>query len=210
MFPNCHLPGPRHSYPVPQRNVFPGRPAVTCSVPCQRGFSLLELTIIVLILSIMAAAAAPFFYTSNAEKLDAAVDVQVEAMRFARTEALRVGKEIGFRQQNAQKRMRVFSIDTSTAPWTVVYDIYHPVSKKIWDINIDDHPYAAADTVSTTKVFRGTCNTPSNIYFDKVSGTARCTDPETVPLERYDVTLTLGNDSRTVSLNGFSGKVTVQ
>ena len=176
----------------------------------EQGYSLLELTIIVLVLSIMAAAAVPFFYDSSSEKLDSAVDIQVEAMRFARTEAQRLGAPVGFRQQNAQKRMRVFNVDTGATPWTPVYDIYHPVSKKIWDIRLDNHPYAAADSVSTNKVFRGTCNTPSNIYFDSISGSARCTDPETVPLELYEVTLTLGNESRTVSLNGFSGKVTVQ
>ena len=59
------------------------------------------------------------------------------------------------------------------------------------------------------KSFHGTCNTPSNIYFD-AHGAARCADPETVPLELYEVTLKLGNETRIVSLNGYSGKVTVQ
>ena len=130
-------------------------------------------------------------------------------MRYARTEAMRRGEPMGFRQQNGQKRMRVYSLDTGTAPWTVIYDQYHPVSKQLWDIKIDDHPFAAADSVSTVKDFRGTCNTPANIYFD-AQGIARCADPETVPVVSYVVTLTLEHDTRTVSLDGFSGKVTVQ
>ena len=146
----------------------------------QGGYSLTELTIIVLILSIMAAATVPFFYGTSSEQLEAAVDVQTEAIRCARAEAQRRGTPIGFRQQNVQKRMRVFSVDTSGSPWTAVYDVYHPVSKKLWDISLDEHPYAEADLVDTTKVFRGTCNTPSNIYFD-ANGIARCTDPETIP-----------------------------
>ena len=122
---------------------------------------------------------------------------------------MRRGVPMGFRQQNGQKRMRVYSLDTSTTPWVTLFDVYHPVSKKLWDIRLDEHPFAAADTVSANRVFRGTCNTFSNVYFD-ATGIARCADPETVPVERYDVILTLGSESRTVSLDGFSGKVSIQ
>lgn len=175
----------------------------------RHGYSLLELTLVVLILGIMAAAVIPSFFSNDPAQLDLAAEIQAEAIRYARMEAMRRGEPMGFRQQNAQKRMRVFNLDTGTAPWTVIYDVYHPVSKKLWDIRLDEHPFAAADAVSTVKDFRGTCNTPSNIYFDS-NGIARCADPETVPVERYEVTLTLGSESRIVSLDGFSGKVTIQ
>ncbi len=173
------------------------------------GYSLLELTAVIAILGITAAVVMPNFSSTHSSKLDAAAEIQAEAMRYARAEAMRRGDPMGFRQQNAQKRMRVFNLDTATAPWTVIYDVYHPVSKKIWDIRLDAHPFAYADTVSTTKVFQGTCAKPSNIYFDR-NGIARCAEPETVPLELYEVTLILGSETRTVSLDGFSGKVTIQ
>lgn len=173
------------------------------------GYSLLELTLVVLILGIMAAAVIPSFFSNSIEKLDAAAEIQAEAIRYAHSEAIRRGKPMGFRQQNGQKRIRVYSLDTGTAPWTVVYDVYHPVSKKIWDIRLDEHPFAAADTVTANRVWRGSCNTFSNVYFDG-NGIARCADPETVPLERYDIVLTLGDQTRTISLNGYSGKVVIQ
>ena len=175
----------------------------------QLGVSLLELTLVVAILGVLALVVIPQFSSPDPNKLELAAEIQAQAMRFARNEALRRGEPIGFRQQNAQKRMRVFSLDTGTAPWTVIYDIYHPIHKQLWDIRLDEHPFAAADDVSTTKVFRGTCNKPSNIYFT-AQGLARCADPETVPVERYDVTVTLGEHTRTVSLDGFTGKVTIQ
>ncbi len=175
----------------------------------RHGYSLLELTLVVLILGIMAAAVIPTFFSTDPGKLDLAAELQAEAIRYARTEAMRRGEPIGFRQQNVQKRMRVYSLDTATAPWTVVYDVYHPVSKKLWDIKLDDHPFAAADTVATVRNFRGGCNTISNVYFDR-NGIARCADPETVPVELYEIILTLDSETRTVSLDGFSGKVTVQ
>jgi len=175
----------------------------------QFGMSLLELTIVVAILGVLVLVLFPRFPSADPARLDLAAEIQADAMRYARTEAMRREEPVGFRQQNAQKRVRVFNLDTTTSPWTVVYDLYHPIHKQLWDISLDDHPFAEADGVSTSKFFRGTCNTPSNIYFD-AHGIARCADPETIPLERYDVTLTLENHTRTVSLDGYSGKVTIQ
>ena len=175
----------------------------------QSGVSLLELTLVVAILSVLAMIVVPQFSSTDPTQLDLAAEIQAEAMRYARTEAMRRGEPIGFRQQNAQKRMRVYSLDTNTTPWTVVYDQYHPISKKLWDIKLDDHPFAAADSVSTAKDFRGTCNTAANIYFD-ANGIARCANPETVAVASYVITLTLEDYTRTVTLDGFSGKVTVQ
>ena len=178
-------------------------------LPRELGLSLPELVIVVAILGIVAVVAIPNLSSTDPQKLDLAAEIQAEAMRYARTEAMRRGEPIGFRQQNTQQRMRVYSLDTGTSPWTVVYDVYHPISKQLWDIRLDNHYFAAADDVSTTKLFRGTCNTPANIYFD-AHGIARCADPETVLVEHYDVILTLGNHTRTVSLQGVTGRVTVQ
>jgi prepilin-type N-terminal cleavage/methylation domain-containing protein len=175
----------------------------------QLGVTLLELTLVVAILGVIAVVVIPQLSTSGVPRLDLAAEIQAEAMRFARTEAMRRGEPVGFRQQNAEQRMRVFSLDTGTSPWTVRYDVYHPVSKQLWDISLAGHSFAEATTVASNKNFRGDCNTPSNVYFD-TNGIARCADPETTLLERYEVLLTLGNHSRTVSLEGISGKVTIE
>ncbi len=167
------------------------------------------MTVVVAILGVVAFIVYPQLSSTDPAKLELAAEIQAEAMRYARTEAMRLGAPVGFRQENGQKRMRVYSLDTSTTPWTVTYDVYHPISKQLWDVALDDHPFAAADGVSTTKGFRGNCDAPSNIYFD-AHGTARCADPNTTPLERYEVTLTLGNHTRVVALDGYSGKVTIR
>ena len=173
------------------------------------GYSLIELTLVVAMLGITALAVIPSFSSTDPAPLDLAAHEFAEAIRYARTEAMRTGLPHGFRQQNGQKRMRVYSLNTSTSPWTLVYDIYHPVSKKIWDIKLDDHPYARADTVDNVRVFRGNCNNFSNVYFDR-TGIARCANPETVLVDSFDITLTLGNHSRVVMLDGITGHVSVQ
>ena len=173
------------------------------------GVTLVELLVVVSILGVVALVAIPDFRSSNPQTLDLAAEEFANAMRFARSEAMRTGEPRGFRQQSGAKRIRVFRPDTGTAPWTLVYDVHHPLSKQLYDIELDTHPFAAADSVSLTPTFTGTCNVQGNIYFDS-NGTPRCADPETVLLEQFDVTLTLGTHSRVVTLHGITGRVTVQ
>lgn len=175
----------------------------------ERGYSLLELLAVVIILGIAASVAIPDISTTDPNKLDLAAEEVAQAMRYARSEALRTGEPRGFRQQSTEKRIRVFRPDTSSSPWTLNYDIYHPVSKKLYDIDLDSHPFARADSLSHNRVYRGTCNQPGSVYFDS-SGIPRCTDPETVLLDQFDVTLTLGNHTRVVTLHKLTGRVTVQ
>lgn len=175
----------------------------------ETGYTLVEILIVVALLGIVAAVAVPNFSSVDPQPLDLAAEEIANAMRFARSEAMRRGAPIGFRQQSSQQRIRVFRADTGTSPWTLNYDVYHPHSKHLYDIELDSHAFAAADSVSPNRVYRGTCNTPGRVYFDS-NGTPWCADPETVLLEQFDVTLTLGSHSRVVTLHGISGRVTVQ
>ncbi|MDX2456376.1 MAG: GspH/FimT family pseudopilin [Gammaproteobacteria bacterium] len=174
-----------------------------------RGVTLPELLIVLTILGVAAAVAIPSLSSSNPQTLDLAAEEFANAMRFARSEALRTGEPRGFRQKSSNKRIRVFRLDTATAPWTPNYDVYHPVSKQLYDIDLNSHPFAAADNLTHNRTYRGSCNKPGNVYFDS-SGIPRCADPETVLLEQFDVTLTLGPHSRVVTLHGITGRVTVQ
>jgi len=173
------------------------------------GVTLVELLVVITILGVVAVVAIPDFRSGEPAQLDLAADEIAEAMRFARSEAIRLGNPRGFRQQSSAKRIRVFRPDTGTSPWTLNYDIHHPLSKQLYDIDLNTHPFAAADTLSHNRVYRGACNTPGNVYFDS-NGTPWCADPENVLLEQFDVTLTLSAHSRVVTLHGITGRVTIQ
>jgi len=175
----------------------------------EHGFTLVELLIVVIILGVAATVAIPDLSTTNTSKLDLAAAEIAGAMRFARSESMRQGVPRAFRQQASQKRIRVFRPDTSVSPWDPVFDVYHPLSKQLYDIDLDDHSFAAADDVTNNAVYRGSCNSIGNIYFD-VNGTPWCTDPETVLLDYLEVTLTAGRHTRIVKLHGITGRVTVQ
>ncbi len=175
----------------------------------QAGFSLLELTLVVLILGIMAAVMIPDSSPSTEHRLDLAAQIQADAMRFARSEAIRRGEPMGFRQENGPRRMRVYRLDTSTAPWTTIFDVHHPVTKQPYDILLGHNPTTENVTVTANPDFAGICNTPGTVYFDK-HGMARCADPENVRVNQYEVTLTLAGSSRTVTLHGPNGRVRIQ
>ena len=177
--------------------------------PRSQGITLLETLMVVSILGVVAVVAVPGFRSAEPRQLELAAKEFAEAIRFARSEAVRLGEPRGFRLQSSTKRIQVFRADTSTAPWTPVYDIYHPVSRKPFDIELDKHPFAAAENLNRNTTFRGTCNKTGDIYFDR-SGTPWCADPETVLLEQFDITFTQGVYTRVVTLHGLTGRVTVQ
>jgi len=173
------------------------------------GITLVEILVVISILGVVAVAAIPDFSSGEPARLDLAAEEFAKAMRFARNEAIRTGEPRGFRGTVDPRRIRVFRPDTNTSPWTVNYDIYHPVSKKIYDIHLRDHPFATVDSMSSNRVYRGTCNKPANVYFD-TTGTPWCADPENVLLEQFELTLTLGPHTRVVTLHGITGRVTIQ
>ncbi len=175
----------------------------------QYGYTLVELSLVVLILVIMAAAVIPSLMPADSGKLQVAAQEIADAMRFARSEAMRLRQPRGFRVVFPEKKVRVFRPDTGAVPWTPVYDIYHPVSKKLYTIVLDEQLFAAADSVSGTRLYRGACNKRPYAYFD-ANGIPRCLDPQTVLLERYDVTLKTGSHQLVVSLEPITGQVTIQ
>ena len=175
----------------------------------QRGYTLVELTLVVLVLGIMAAAVIPALTPADSGKLHVAANEVADAMRFARSEAMRLHQPIGFRFFVTQKEIQVYRPDTSSVPWTAVYDIYHPVSKKKYKFKLDEQLFAATDSASIVRNYRGICRTPAKIYFD-ANGTARCLDPSTTLLDEYVVTLSTGDHTRVVSLDPITGRVTIQ
>ena len=63
--------------------------------------------------------------------------------------------------------------------------------------------------MTNDRVFYGTCDDASFVYFN-AHGVPWCGNPETVLVERFGFTLALGPHTRTVTLDGITGRVTVQ
>jgi len=200
---------------VRKRTIQPGAvDCVTLLCPARNatrecGFSLHELLFVVVIIGLIATVMTPAKGPGDGVKLDLAAAEIADALRFARSEALRLGVARGVRAQALEKRVRVFSMNTLTSPATLVYDVYHPVDKKLYDRDLGLVPYNFSGSIVQTQTFRGTCDAPENIYFDAV-GTPWCADPETVLVEKLVIALSLGSASRSITVHGINGRVTVQ
>lgn len=194
----------RHRHP----RVF-GSPESSPNSGLQRGYTFFELLMVVVLVGMLATVMVPSLAPSETTKLDLAATEIADAMRFARSEALRLGVARGFRQLSSEKRIRIFSLDSLTSPATLVYDVYHPIDKQLYDKDLTRQPFAFAGTIRQAQAFRGTCDTPDSIYFD-AGGVPWCTDPDDVLLEDLELKLILGSDIRRVYLHGISGRVTVQ
>ena len=153
--------------------------------------------------------AIPNLSASDPSKLDLAVSEFAEAMRFARAEAIRTGEPHGVRRQSPQNRIRVFSLDQSGTPWTRVYDVRHPVSKKLYDIDLDDHPFARVDAMDSRSSWGASCNDVSTVWFDAI-GVPRCLDPGTSLVLSFETDFTLGGDTRTLVLDPVTGRPRVR
>ncbi len=174
----------------------------------QRGASLLEITLVVAILGIIAAVMIPNLPSPTEHEIDLAATEVAEAVRFARNEAIRTGIPHGFRTTTSEQRIQIFWADTNTTPPTPVYDVYHPVEKTLYDVDLTSHPIVSTDSFSGNRSYRGTCDDPSFIAFDN-NGTPYCGNPLNVILEQADLILTKGLSTRTITLHGITGRVTI-
>ncbi len=182
---------------------------VTGNSNTQAGYSLLEIAIVVLIMGVIASVMIPNFSSTDSTRLDTAAQLYAEAIRFARSESMRGGKLYAFKQRNSVRHIIVRSVDQSTSPWSLKTDVDHPVSKKKYKVELDNISGMQGITTSRTPIFRGTCNTRRKIYFDR-QGRAFCLDPENVPVISFSVNFKLNGQTRSVLLDGLTGRVSIQ
>ena len=178
-------------------------------VALSKGFSLLELLLVLMVMGIVAVAAIPDLSSGDHHRLELAAEEIAGAIRFARGEAIRIGEPLGFHLQTTDARIRVISADTGSNPWTPRYNVEHPGDHDFYDIHLADNSLAGIKNISSYATFYGNCNDHDLIYFD-ASGTPWCGDSDGPLLKHYVITLSFDTLSRVVSLHGITGRVTVQ
>lgn len=175
----------------------------------QRGFSLVELSIVVVLLGMVAAIAMPSLSTSEEYRLALAQSDVADAVRFARDESRRTGIVHGVSASNANNRVRVFRLDEGQNPNARIFDVYHPVWKQIYTVKLDAEPYRGVILTAVAGQLSGACNDPTNIVFDS-AGVARCFEPVTTRIGDASISLSLGDFERTVAIGSYTGRVTSQ
>jgi prepilin-type N-terminal cleavage/methylation domain-containing protein len=186
-----------------------GRLQSSAAVRSQRGFSLFELLFVMALIGLLATVMLPSKGPSDSIKLDLAASEIADALRFARSEALRQGVPHGVRFQRDEKRVRVYSMDTGTSPATPVFDIYHPVDRNIYDRQLAAMPFDFSGVMHVAPAGHGSCNNIEDFYFD-ADGVPWCADPDDVLLYEIKIALRIGNELGAVWLHGITGRVTIE
>jgi prepilin-type N-terminal cleavage/methylation domain-containing protein len=173
------------------------------------GVTLVELLVVIAILGIAAGAAIPFLSSTAPQRLDAATSAVADAIRFARNESIRTGIPHGFAISTSPPAIRLFSANMGTSPPTPVYDVRDPLSKQLYRVDLTAASYLSVDSLSQNPGFHGSCTTAGEIVFD-ARGTPYCRNPYPVFLRRDSLTFRVGGLNRVLTLEGSSGRVSVQ
>jgi len=173
-----------------------------------QGISLLEMSLAVLVLSIIAAVAIPNLAANDPVKLDIAAKEIAAAIRFAQSEARRTKSLYGIDTDATNERVRVYRLP-GLLP---VYDVYHPVDKKLYDINLKTHPFAAGvDLVSANFSFSGGLSSSTYLGFNS-EGYPKYSAPSgnDAMLTGGTIILGYGGEQRIINISPMTGRVTVQ
>lgn len=175
----------------------------------QDGRTLLEMLIVVAIIGLVAATAVSSSSSTHLHRLMLAGSEVADAFRFAREEARRTGIVHGVSTDVPNNLIRVFRLDQGPNPNLKVYDVYQPITKQLYAVNIDGTPYAGVVLNGYGGQMVGSCSDPGNIAFD-AGGVVRCVQPIATRINNASVELTAGQLVRTVVIDSYSGRVTVQ
>jgi len=116
----------------------------------QAGFSLLELSIVVLILGIMALVMIPDSSPTSQQKLDLAANQIAQALRFAHSEALRTGEHHGVTISQVTQTITVKKWDMTTDPVSTELIPYHPVDKQSFVFDADTMSLAPGVSITNS------------------------------------------------------------
>lgn len=174
-----------------------------------RGYTLLEMVIVVAVLATIAALAIPTDSPNRSQTLRLAASELADALRFAREAAQRSGTVHGVSTDTSGNQIRVFRLDEGPNPNLAVFDVYHPITKQIYVVNFSASPYRDINIAAVGGQMTGACNDPENIAFD-LSGVVRCTEPIATRIRNAAIQLDSGSMSLSVLVDEYTGRVAIQ
>ncbi|GHA15235.1 pilus assembly FimT family protein [Oceanisphaera arctica] len=176
-----------------------------------RGKSLAELLLVVTLLGALALVVMPSLTALGPERVELAAVEVAGAIRFAQSEARRSGAEHGVLLNTATQRLRVYRIDDSGPSPVVVFDVYHPLDKQLYDVSFaTDARYQPVRLDEATFVYQGVAGSQQDIGF-LASGEPRYLDGITPRLlVSGTVTLSDGNHQQQLNVAPITGRITRQ
>ncbi|MDH3589121.1 MAG: prepilin-type N-terminal cleavage/methylation domain-containing protein [Gammaproteobacteria bacterium] len=180
----------------------------------RRGYTLLELVIVVSVLGIIAAIVVPNTGADSDEKLRLAAEEVAGAIRFARSETLRTGEVHGLTVSQVTQKVTVKKYDVTTDPISSLGTLIHPIDKQPYDFNVNTKSTTRGVTISNSQdVFSYTgLGERRSLIFDAY-GTPKWivgSGPTTYLLSDSNIELSFKGQQRVVRVAAITGRVTVQ
>ncbi len=173
----------------------------------QRGFTLVEMLIVIVILGIVAIVAIPLLSSNDPQKLSVAAEETANTLRFALSEAKRTGGYVLVDGKSTAARLKLYYSNSSANLTTAIND---PLTKRTLDLNVANSAFSQGVTL-TPKFMQGSVGYPQLLIGPGLSqlqvfdGTLN-----KGPLQANSgVLLTLGSQSVMVSINQTTGLVTL-
>ncbi|MBT8441071.1 MAG: prepilin-type N-terminal cleavage/methylation domain-containing protein [Gammaproteobacteria bacterium] len=176
----------------------------------EQGYTLTELVVTLSIMAIIAAIAIPDFTSDETAKLDIATANVVGAIRFAHSESIRTGLRYGVVADQGNQSIRVYRVDTSVEPATLLYDNYDPLTKKPYELIFSSDE---SDVVMAEAGFEYGGGALSADYLEFSGGTGIPAASSAGILRLLDsavLRFSYRNASKTVSVSPMTARVTVQ
>jgi len=175
-----------------------------------QGYTLIEMLLVVGLLMLVAAIAVPSFQRNDTQELERAAAEVASAFRFAQAEAFRTGNPYGVIASTSSQSVKVYRLDESVNPPVVVYDVYDPFTKQLYDLRFG----AGNSDVAISSIyfkFEGVFFPQVFVGFAGESGVPKYNDSGTIRmLENGYIRLGLNGLTRTVAVAPMTGRVTVQ
>jgi len=172
------------------------------------GHTLAELMVVVALLAIAAVLALPSAQPVTEFRADTAAGEVVQALRFARQEAMRSGAYRMLRCDAVRNEVSVYIPDTNGAAATM---LKHPLSKMDYTVNLAQAPAGSNIALTGCRFQFADRTTAATLAFDgngnPVRGTGTAAADQAQALSSGAVVLGAGNVTRTVAVD-VNGRVT--
>lgn len=174
----------------------------------QRGFTILEILVVVFIIAILSAVIVPQLRSTDPTRVDYAAGQVAAALTFARDLARNLEEPHGVRFYAATDSLKVFRMFGPRGNYVETFDVYHPLTKSLYEVSMgapDDG--IIPDLYNVTLDFEGTVE--SAVAFNQRGDPMRASASLEKVLSNGSVAIKIGNFERTVRIN-TAGRIWVE